>query len=512
MNNNFLEDDYKSNEFEINDDSYNLNFNESDLVDIRIILTDMNYLELISKAVSNFDLSNFNVNISSIIPTQNIEIAKSTISGADLVLIATEYNEEGQKLYKMLKKALKTEFNFIEYLKLPSLDEFNEYEYDQYGEDNLFEDEIANSIIRGGLYSISSLSSINSSRKMYQEIKSDFDRNLLKFDKIHKENELLVNESKSLREKNEKLVEEVRILQKDLDSIKSDYSDLKSRFESIYSKNSLEVFSLMDLWQELFNESLSEEIYRFILISTDNFRPKNLMIGQGVICAESKEDALDWLKIIKTAFILADTNKQDLDYNNFNSNFKFEDISQSNDVYSRTSSINESYSTDSENFEDYPFNRSIFDNSSSESSIFNSSIGVSDSDNSNLNNEESSFESKSDDGFIYNERYEGNNFLDTDNDDFDIIDIKSREDSVDDLDDIFDSKLKKEDSETGINVFNLKSLITGNDKENNDDKDNDDYVEDSDYEEENEGYEYDEGEYVSDDLEEDMSNAFSNFW
>ena len=31
-------------------------------------------------------------------------------------------------------------------------------------------------------------------------------------------------------------------------------------------------------------------------------------------------------------------------------------------------------------------------------------------------------------------------------------------------------------------------------------------------EDENEDYEYDEGEYVSDDLEEDMSNAFSNFW
>ena len=521
MNNNFLEDDYKSNEFEINEDSYNLNFNESDLVDIRIILTDMNYLELISKAVSNFDLSNFNVNISSIIPTQNLEIAKNTISGADLVLIATEYNEEGQRIYKKFKKALKTEFNFVEYLKLPSLDEFNEYDYDQYGEDNLFEDEIANSIIRGGLYSISSLSSINKSRRMYQEIKSDFDKNLLKFDKVNKENELLVNESKSLREQNEKLFEEVRILQKDLDIIKSDYSDLKSRFESIHSKNSLEVFSLMDLWDELFNESLSEDIYRFILISTDNFRPKNLMIGQGVICAESKEDALDWLKIIKTAFILADTNKQDLDYNNFNSNFKFEEISQNNEVYSRTSSLNDSYSTSAENFDDYPFNRSIFDNSSSESSIFNSSIADSDSHNSNLNDEESSFDSKSDDGFIYNERYEGNAFLDTDNDDFDIIDIKSRESSVDDLDDIFDSKLKKEEKDTGINVFNLKSLIADNDKENNDkdkdrdkdkDKYNDGYVEDSDYEDENEDYEYDEGEYVSDDLEEDMSNAFSNFW
>ena len=268
------------------------------------------------------------MNLSSIIPTNDIEIAKNTIAGADLVLVACENNERGHTLFQNFRESLKPEFNFIEYLKLPSLEELNDYAYDSYEDDNVFEDEIANSIIRGGLYSISNLSSINHSKRMYKNIKDDFDRESLKYDKISKENEVLIKESNSLREKNEKIVEEVKILQRELDKIKSDYSDLKSRFESIHSKNSLEVFSLNDLWYDLFGEYLSQDVYKFILISTDNFRPKNLMVGQGAICAQSKEDALDWLKIIKTAFILADTNKQDLDYNNFKSNFKFDDLEE----------------------------------------------------------------------------------------------------------------------------------------------------------------------------------------
>ena len=326
MNDDF-EGNYGFNDFTDNDDFSNeVNGYDSKLVDIRIILTNMDYLEFISKAVGNFDLTNFNVNISSIIPTKDIEIAKNTISGADLVLVATENNEKGHKLYQNFKRALKNDFNFIEYLKLPSLEDLNDYGYDDYNDDNVFEDEIANSIIRGGLFSISNLSSINDSKRKYQEVKQEFEEESLKYDKINKENELLIKESKSLREKNEKLYEEVKILQRELDKIKSDYSDLKSRFEGLYSKNSLEVYSLNDLWYDLFGEYLSQNVYKFILISTDNFRPKNLMVGQGAICAESKDDALDWLKIIKTAFILADTNKHDLDYNNFKSNFKFETV------------------------------------------------------------------------------------------------------------------------------------------------------------------------------------------
>ena len=435
MDNDFEENNYGFNDFE---DNYSNELNAEELVDVRIILTNLDYLEFLSKAVSNFDLSNFNVNISSIIPTKDIGIAKNTVIGADLILIASENNAESHRLYQNFKKSLKNEFNYIEYLKLPSLDELNGYDYDDY-DDNLMEDEIANSIIRGGLYSISNLSSIN-----------DFEEESLKYDKITRENDLLVKESKSLREKNEKALEEVKILQRQLDQIKSDFSDLKSRFEGIHSKNSLEVYSLNELWYDLFGEYLSQDVYKFILISTDNFRPKNLMIGQGAICAKSKEDALDWLKIIKTAFILADTNKQDLDYNNFKSNFKFDDI----DEFSSSSS----------------FSTSGFE-TLEENDIFNT---------------------PKDDGFIYNERFEGNSNIENDSTDS-IID-----------DDLFSNAFIDESKKEDINVFNLKSLKAIEDEE-------DDSSENPSYNNSEEDYDYDDEDNVDDD-EEEIYNAFSNLW
>ena len=439
---NFEENDYGFNDF---GDTYSNELNAGELVDVRIILTDLDYLEFLSKAVSNFDLSNFNVNISSIIPTKDIEIAKNTVIGADLILIASENNAESHRLYQNFKKSLKNEFNYIEYLKLPSLDELNGYDYDDY-DDNLMEDEIANSIIRGGLYSISNLSSINDSKRKYAELKKNFEEESLKYDKITRENDLLIKESKSLREKNEKLSEEVKVLQRQLDQIKSDFSDLKSRFEGIHSKNSLEVYSLNELWYDLFEEYLSQDVYKFILISTDNFRPKNLMIGQGAICAESKEDALDWLKIIKTAFILSDTNKQDLDYNNFKSNFKFDDI----DEFGASSSFSQSgFETIEEN------------------DIFNT---------------------PKDDGFIYNERFEGN-----DDSDDSIID-----------DDLFSNAFIDESKKEDINVFNLKSLKAIEDEE-------DDSGENPSYNKVEEDYDYDDEDNVDDD-EEEIYNAFSNLW
>lgn len=481
MNNDFRENDY---DFEHEENNFSNELNaDSKLVDVRIILTNLDYLELISKAVSNFDLSNFNVIISSIIPTRDIEVAKNTIVGADLVLIATESNSEGHKLYQRFKKSLKNELNLIEYLKLPSLDELNDYEYD-YNDDNIFEDEIANSIIRGGLYSISNLSSINNSKRRYMEVKKDYEAESLKHDKINKENDLLIKESKALRERNEKLIEEVKALQRELDKIKSDYSDLKSRFEGIHSKNSLEVYSLNDLWYDLFNEYLSEDVYKFILISTDNFRPKNLMIGQGAICAESKEDALDWLKIIKTAFILSDTNKQDLDYNNFKTNFKFEDIEE----FGAADSSNKSL------FEDFP-SFGINDSNVSSAAL---------NDSVDSNSEDSIFGDKdnlfgpSDDGFIYNERFEGNS-----------EDSKS-------LDEIFEEKLNEDvRNAESINVFNLKSLQSIENVEDEDDGEDDSiddeinrFIEDN--EDDDEDFDYDE-EDIDEDEEENYS-PFSNFW
>ena len=306
---------------------------KSKFVDVRIVLTDLEYIEPVSRAVSNFDLSNFNVIVSSIIPTNDVELAKTAVNGADLILIAIE-NSEGDELFNAFKKELKTPYNFIEPLNLPSLERLNSYE------DNVFEDEIANSIIRGGLFSISSLSAINNAKRQYFNLKDEYDRNLLKIDKLNEENKHLIEESKYLRDKNEKLSENIKILQKDLDTIKSDFSDYKSRLESMYVRNSLEVFPIVDLWNELFREGFNENIYKFILLVTDNFRPQNIMIGQGIICAENKDEALDWLKVIKTASILVDENINDLNFKNFSSNLKLEDFDRLSEYQSKLESDN----------------------------------------------------------------------------------------------------------------------------------------------------------------------------
>ena len=141
---------------------------KSKFVDVRIVLTDLEYIEPISRAVSNFDLSNFNVIVSSIIPTNDVELAKTAVNGADLILIAIE-NSEGDELFNAFKKELKSPYNFIEPLNLPSLERLNSYE------DNVFEDEIANSIIRGGLFSISSLSAVNNAKRQYFNLKDEYE-------------------------------------------------------------------------------------------------------------------------------------------------------------------------------------------------------------------------------------------------------------------------------------------------------------------------------------------------
>lgn len=55
--------------------------------------------EFLSKAIKNINLFNdFNIIISSIITTQNVEIAKNAVLGADIILIAT-HSDEMEKIH-----------------------------------------------------------------------------------------------------------------------------------------------------------------------------------------------------------------------------------------------------------------------------------------------------------------------------------------------------------------------------------------------------------------------------
>ena len=116
------------------------------------------------------------------------------------------------------------------------------------------------------------------------------------YNQVLKEQEVLSRENKELRE--------------DIDDIKSDYSAFKSRYEDIYSKEILEIFTLHDLWQDTFRQDLTDA--ERIVIATNKFKPDNIIVGQGYIAAESRQKAIEWLNIVRTALIFVDDSEDDL--------------------------------------------------------------------------------------------------------------------------------------------------------------------------------------------------------
>ena len=116
------------------------------------------------------------------------------------------------------------------------------------------------------------------------------------YNQVLKEQEVLTRENNELRE--------------DINDIKSDYSAFKSRYEDIYSKEILEIFNLNDLWQDTFRQDLTDE--KRIVIATNKFKPDNVIVGQGYIAAESRQKAVEWLNIVRTALIFVDDNEKDL--------------------------------------------------------------------------------------------------------------------------------------------------------------------------------------------------------
>ena len=64
------------------------------------------------------------------------------------------------------------------------------------------------------------------------------------------------------------------------------------------------------MWQDTFRQDLTDE--ERIVIATDKFRPDNIIVGQGYIAAESRNKAVEWLNIVRTALIFVDDNEDDL--------------------------------------------------------------------------------------------------------------------------------------------------------------------------------------------------------
>ncbi len=281
-------------------------------IDVRIIVEGASDVENISKAMQNIALgAEYHITISSIIPTTNPEIAKKVVKGADILLIATDVDAPGRELADKFQKVLKDEVGHIERMKLP-------YGHDvEYLDPAIIRNEIKNAIIRSGLLSIAHIQKFREMEDTLNEQQEEIITLKAEMEKISTQNENLITQNQRLLDDKESFSIKINELREELKTNKQRYVDLKNEYGLLKNKNLFEIFPLDKLWKETFNENLDEEEHVYFI--TTEFKPENVLAGQGFIAAPSREDAIEWLKIIRTVLIFYDSKievlKEEIDNN-----------------------------------------------------------------------------------------------------------------------------------------------------------------------------------------------------
>ena len=87
------------------------NENHESKIDVRIVVQGLDIAQMVSKAVGNIQLErDYNIIVSSIIPTTELNVVKKVAKGADIILIGSYGRDE---TYNVLYNELKTDFNNI---------------------------------------------------------------------------------------------------------------------------------------------------------------------------------------------------------------------------------------------------------------------------------------------------------------------------------------------------------------------------------------------------------------
>ena len=274
-------------------------------IDVRIIVEGASDVEKVSRAMQNIALgAEYRITISSIIPTTNPEIAKKAVRGADILLIATDVDAPGRELADKFQKCLKKEVGHIERMKFP-------FGHDvEYIDPLIIRKEIKNAIVRAGLLSVANI-------QKYTEIEEELWRSKDKLRSLKQENEdlsvenhKLLSQNQEILDSNEKLENKLKIVEDEFQSAKNKHVDIKNKYHILKNKKLFEAFQLKELWKEAFNEELIDEEQIYFI--SNEFKPEKIILGQGYIASHSKEDAVNWLKIIRTVLIFYDSKIDDL--------------------------------------------------------------------------------------------------------------------------------------------------------------------------------------------------------
>jgi predicted nuclease with TOPRIM domain len=180
----------------------------------------------------------------------------------------------------------------------------------EYIDPALIRKEIKNAIIRSGLISIGNIGYIQELKDRLKQSENQITDLKEQFDNLSSEKEESANKNKELLSSLERLEFKQKSHQEDLKTVKNKYADIKNKYRIMLKKNLYETFLLDELWKENFNETLEEE--ELITFITSEFKPDNIILGQGFIAAPSKKDAVDWLKVIRTVLIFYDSKIEDL--------------------------------------------------------------------------------------------------------------------------------------------------------------------------------------------------------
>jgi len=244
------------------------------IVDVRILVEGASDVEVVSKALQGLALgSEYNITISSIIPTTNIDIAKSAAAGADLLIIATDADRVGRELAERLFNELGEMVGHIERMKLPLGHDLEHVDVE------LVRKELKNTLIRAGLKSLRVLPEYMELRKELLDIKGHYEELAHQYDELEREYE-------ELRKKYEEL--------------RSEYLSLKQENESLQTlleKKSRPV-KIEEAWKALFPaEPVPPEEFLAIAVEKLGLNGK-IVVGQGYIYAEEEEAAGELLKTV----------------------------------------------------------------------------------------------------------------------------------------------------------------------------------------------------------------------
>ena len=180
----------------------------------------------------------------------------------------------------------------------------------EYMDPSIIRKEIKNAIIRTGLTSIAN---IHKFRELDDQL-IESRENLMVLAKEKKdleiENQNLYSVNKKLSCSNDNLAEELKIVEDEFRNAKQKHVDIKNKYQFIKSKQLFERFSLKKLWKESFDEELNEEEQVYFI--SNEFKPDEIIVGQGYIAASSKDVAKEWIKIIRAVLIFYDSKIEDL--------------------------------------------------------------------------------------------------------------------------------------------------------------------------------------------------------